>query len=100
MSLDRIPRVRVDFNELVDSELFLLSKTDLVESDDGTCLTLQPGMCVIAFEHNAYEDGAHEYLYVHGTVEENDPSINGEWTRSAKWCCRFTGGVLTSESRV
>lgn len=100
MPLERLPRIPVDFNELVGSDLVLLSKTDLVDCDDGSRLMLQPGMCVIAFEHNAYADGTHEYLYVQGYAEKNDPTINGEWTRNAQWCCRFTGGVMSSNSKA
>lgn len=61
MSLDSLPRIRVDFNELVDSGLVLLSKTDRVECDDGNELVLEVGLEVIAFEHNAYGDGTAEY---------------------------------------
>jgi hypothetical protein len=100
MSLEHLPRIRVDFNELVDPNLVLLSKTDVVECDDGTRLTLEQGMRLIAFEHNAYGDGTHEYLYAQGLAERNDPGVNGEWTRNAQWCCRFTGGVQTSGSKV
>lgn len=100
MSLERLPRIRVDFNEFVNPELVLLSKTDLVECDDGSPLVLQQGMRVIAYEHNVYGDGTSEYLYVQGYAEKNDPAINGEWTRNAQWFCRFAGGVQYSGSKV
>ncbi|MGN6829973.1 MULTISPECIES: hypothetical protein [Roseateles] len=100
MSLESPPRIRVDFNELVGSGLVLLSKTDRVECDDGREVMLEAGLAVIAFERNAYGDGTAEYLYVSGHAERNDPTINGEWTRNALWCCRFVGGVQSSESRT
>ena len=100
MTIEPLPRIRVDFNELVGPGLVLLSKTDLVECDDGSPLTLQAGLALIAYEHNEYADGTTEYLYVRGHAERNDPAINGEWTRAAQWCCRFTGGVQSSESRT
>jgi hypothetical protein len=100
MALESVPRIRVDFNELIDSGLVLLAKTDLVICEDGSELTLQAGLSVIAYEYNEYADGTAEYLYVQGCAERNDPTLNGEWTRNAQWCCRFSGGVQSSESRI
>lgn len=100
MALKSLPRVRVDFNELVGSDLVLLAKTDRVQCEDGSELTLHAGLSVIAYEYNEYADGTTEYLYVQGCAERNDPTLNGEWTRSAIWCCRFVGGVQSSDSRT
>lgn len=100
MTLKSIPRIRVDFNELVGPDLVLLAKADLVKCEDGAELLLEPGLAVIAFEHNKYDDGTPEYLYAQGLAERNDPTVNGEWTRNAKWCCRFNGGVQVSESPI
>ena len=100
MTLEPIPRIRVDFNELIGPDLVLLAKSDLVKCEDGGELLLQPGLPVIAFEHNEYADSTTEYLYAQGFAERNDPAVNGEWTRNAKWCCRFNGGVQVSESPI
>jgi len=100
MLLEPLPRIRVDFNELVESDLVLLSKSDTVECEDGSEIVLEVGLPVMAYEYNTYTDGTTEYLYVQGYAERNDSGINGEWTRNAQWCCRFAGGVQTSESRV
>jgi hypothetical protein len=100
MALESLPRIRVDFNELVDSNLVLLAKGDLVTCEDGSELVLQAGLPLIAFEYNEYADGTTEYLYVQGCAERNDSAQNGEWTRGAQWCCRFSGDVQSSESRV
>lgn len=100
MTLKPIPRVRVDFNECVGQDLVLLAKSDLVKCEDGGELLLEPGLPVIAFEYNEYADGTTECLYAHGLVERNDPAVNGEWTRNARWCCRFNGGVQVSESLI
>lgn len=99
MSLEHFPRIRVDFNELVEPGLVLLSKTDLVRCDDGTEAVLRPGMALVAFEYNEYEDGTTEYLFVQGNAEPNDPEKNGEWTRAAQWCCRFSGEVQCADSK-
>jgi len=100
MTLEPTPRVRVDFNELVGPDLVLLARSDLVNCEDGGELLLRPGLPVIAFEYNKYSDGTQEYLYVRGLAERNDPTVSGEWTRNAQWCCRFEGEVQVSESPV
>lgn len=97
---EQLPRIRVDFNELIGSDLVLLAKSDIVECNDGHQLTLYPGMNVIAFEYNIYADSTTECLFVQGKVERNDPAINGEWTRNALWCCRFADKVQSSDSMV
>lgn len=100
MTLKLIPRIRVDFNELVGSDLVLLATSDLVKCEDGREVLIQPGLPVIAFENNQYADGTTEYLYARGLAERNDPTGNGEWTRNAKWCCRINGGIQVSESPI
>jgi hypothetical protein len=93
MSHKDAPRLAVDFNELVADDLVLLSKADRVVAADGTEVLLRNGLPVVAYEHNKYGDGTTEYLYAEGVAEVNDPEANGAWTRAAKWCCRFKGGV-------
>lgn len=93
MSLESLPRIAVDFNELVGADLVLLATEDCVKCEDGSELMLQVGLPVIAVEYNANADGTAEYRYVRGHAERNDPAVNGEWTRKAQWCCRFSGGV-------
>ena len=93
MSHKDAPRLAVDFNELVADDLVLLSKVDRVVAADGKEVLLRDGLRVVAYEHNQYSDGTMEYLYAEGVAERNDPEANGAWTRAAKWCCRFKGGV-------
>jgi len=99
MPPEQPPRIHVDFNELIGPGLVLLSKTDVVRCDDGSAVELQPGLPVIAFEYNEYADGEIETLYVQGLAERNDPAVNGAWTRNARWCCRFEGGVQSVEGQ-
>jgi hypothetical protein len=100
MKLESLPRISVDFNELVEADLVLLAASDRVHCEDGSELVLVPGLAVIAFERNAYADGTMEYLYAVGHAERNDPSVNGAWTGNAGWCCRFTGGIQSSATRT
>jgi len=98
MSTETPPRIAVNFNEIVGHGLVLLAKEDRVMSADGAEVRLEDGLAVIAFEYNHYGDGSTEYLYVRGAAERNDPVVNGEWTRNAKWCCRFDGSVQSLDS--
>jgi hypothetical protein len=88
-----VPRIRVDFNELISDDLVLLAKDDLVDDAKGNVVCLADGLPVMAYKYNCYGDGTKEYLYVEGVAERNDPNVNGHWTQAAKWCCRFKGGV-------
>ncbi len=82
-------RLRVDFNELVEEDLVLLSKTDNIIDSEGCSITLKEGMEVFVYEYNLYDDGIKEYLLADGVAELNDPKKNGMWSKGAKWCCRI-----------
>ena len=97
MSHEDAPHLAVDFNELVADDLVLLSKADCVVAADGKEVLLRDGLPIVAYEHSKYQDGTTEYLYAEGVAEMNDPAANGDWTRAAKWCCRFKGGVKQLE---
>jgi hypothetical protein len=91
-------RIAVDFNELVQSDLVLLSKTDLVLDSAGNVVLLTVGLPVSIYEYNKYADGTPEYLLADGFAELNDPAVNGEWSKSAKWCCRIHARGIQNET--
>lgn len=91
-------RIEVDFNEMIEADLVLLSKTNLVKDSEGTIINLVEGARVYLYEFNAYEDGEKEYLFAEGIAELNDPVRNGEWTKTAKWCCRINEKGIVVES--
>lgn len=95
-SLDR-PRVRVDFNELVQDDLVLLSKTDEVKDSDGNQFLLTEGMEVFVYEFNTYNDGTNEYLLADGIAELNNSEVNGQWSVVVKWCCRINNNGITNK---
>jgi hypothetical protein len=93
--MDR-PRIRVDFNELVEADLVLLSKSDAVLDSESNEVTLSDGVKVFVYEFNHYADGEKEYLLADGVAERNRPESNGPWTKAAKWCCRIDeNGIRT-----
>ena len=89
------PRIRVDFNELVQPDLVLLAKTDNVQDSAGNQVILEEGLSISIYEFNHYDDGTNEYLLADGTVELNNPDVNGKWSAAAKWCCRINENGIT-----
>ena len=81
-------RIQVDFNETVQSDLVLLSKSDVRTDSDGKEIFLSEGLPVFVYEFNHYADDTREYILADGTAELNDPEENGEWSATVKWCCR------------
>ncbi len=92
-------RLIVDFNELVESNLVLLSKTDVKVDSDGNEIFLEEGKQVHIYEPDVDESGKADNLLADGSVELNNPEVNGSWTASAKWCCRIDGKGIYRESR-
>ncbi|MGJ7501521.1 hypothetical protein ACSFBF_14245 [Variovorax sp. ZT5P49] len=79
------PRFSVDFNELLERDLIMLSQTDVRKDIDGSSVLLVEGLPVEVQEENLYDNGTHEVLFARGVVEANS---TGTWSH-VKWCCRF-----------
>ncbi|CAN5153729.1 hypothetical protein BH11PSE11_BH11PSE11_32490 [soil metagenome] len=77
----------------------LLSQTDFVADSHGNEILLTEGLNVAIYEFNNYADGTKEYLLADGIAEINNPELNGNWTKAAKWCCRIDeNGIVHVES--
>ena len=84
------PRFSVDFNELLERDLIMLSQTDLRKDISGAFVQLVEGLPIEVQEESLYDDGTHEVLFARGVVGANS---TGTWSH-VKWCCRFdTNGV-------
>ena len=83
-SMDK-PRIKVDFNELMEPDLVLISQTDERTDSEGHIIKLFSGAFVYLYEYNKYDDGEEEYLLAEGIVELNDKLMN----KHAKWSCRI-----------
>lgn len=79
------PRIKVDFNELMEKDLVLLSKTNEVKDSAGQKITLQVGKQIAIYEYNHYESGEKEYLLAEGIAVLNEV----QESPIAKWCCRI-----------
>lgn len=94
--MDR-PRLYVDFNEMLERDLVLLSKADTNVDSAGVTIVLREGLRVYVYQDDLDEFGREDNLIAEGVVE----SCSGSgWAAAAKWCCRIDGGVRhESETR-
>jgi hypothetical protein len=89
------PRIRVDFNELLDDDLVLLSKTDEREDSEGNRILLSSGAQVSIYEFHQYDNGEKEWLLAEGVVELN----TSQEKPVAKWCCRINErGIVVKDA--
>lgn len=77
---------RVDFNEMVEPSLVLLSPRDTKIDVRGEPVTLTPGMRVLLVMEDTDEHGQRDNLVAGGVVERN---AHDDWSRHVKWCCRI-----------
>lgn len=82
---DKVPTLYVDFNEMLEGDLVLLSKGDFKAAVGGTTVNLTEGLIV-----NIYTDDEDDFgpnnLVASGVVEINRDS---GWSSHVKWCCRI-----------
>jgi len=79
------PRFSVDFNELLERDLIMLSQADSRKDINGSSVLLVEGLPIEVQEDNLYDDGTHEVLFARGVVEANSTGIGSH----VKWCCRL-----------
>jgi hypothetical protein len=95
MHLDR-PRIKVDFNELIEKDFVLLSQTDERIDSEGNVVQLIAGEKVYIYEYNKYEDGEQELFVADGIVELNSTVTN----KKAKWSCRIDGSGIVEKYNI
>lgn len=65
-------RIAVDFNEMVDVDVIMLSQTDIKSDSQGNMVILYEGMPVSLYEEAVYENGEVDYLLAEGIVIKHD----------------------------
>lgn len=84
---------QVDFNEMLDTDLVLLSVTDQRLDASGKPITLRAGMEVTVFMEDESDDGESDRLLAHGKIELHDNNAGQRddpaWARHVKWRCRI-----------
>ncbi len=85
MRLDK-PRIRVDFNEIVEPDLVLLSAESSNADSNGNTVEIFEGLQVDLYQEDSDENGNPDYLVATGLVERNSA---GDWSSHVRWCCRI-----------
>lgn len=80
------PRLYVDFNEMVEHDLFLLSAGDAKTDSSGASVLMQEGLPVDIYMDDVDEHGRADPLVASGVVEA---AAEISWARHVKWCCRI-----------
>jgi hypothetical protein len=88
------PRLRVDFNEMLEEDLVLLSTTNERKDSEGNIIKLSEGKVVSLYEFNKYDDGESEYLLAEGVVVPNLIQKNPV----VIWCCRINKEGIVVDS--
>lgn len=92
-------RLPVDFNEMVEGDLVLLSNTDIKKDLEGNPVQLKEGMQVTIFEPELDSSSEGRYLLAKGKVVSNPYQDKYEWTSTVKWCCRIDPKGIYSASK-
>lgn len=80
------PMLYVDFNELLEPDLVLLSATDTKIASNGEVVSMHSGLEVAIYMGDADEHGNPDNLMATGVVEANQDT---GWSAHVKWCCRI-----------
>ncbi|NHZ42959.1 hypothetical protein [Massilia aquatica] len=96
--LKKIPRICVDFNEMLEPDLVLLTKNDTKTDSSGAVITLYEGMDVAIYSEDGNADKLRDDLIAEGKVERN--LAPEPWAKVAKWCCRIDRNGVRYESEA
>jgi hypothetical protein len=95
--IDR-PRIPVDFNEMVEPDLVLLSRTGVRTDSTGASVTLRAGDQVFIYSDDNDDQGRPDPLIAMGWVEV-DRHEQG-WSKHVPWRCRFSDEGVRPLSEV
>jgi hypothetical protein len=91
------PLLPVDFNEMLEADLVLLSKDDMRRDASGSLIKLYDGLEVDVFMEDVKENGESDHLVAQGVVE---PNRSSGWGGNVKWCCRINQSGIRHQSEL
>lgn len=91
-------RIYVDFNEMVEDNLVLLSKTDFKSDSEGNQIEMEEGLKVKVYSDDINDKNEVDNLIADGVVELNTYREKYGWTAAAKWNCRIDENGIQNES--
>ena len=92
-------RVYVDFNEMVESDIVLLSKDDTITDSHGNIISLYEGMPVSIYSDDLSDHGEVDNFIAEGIAIKYDLSKYPNWSH-VKWCCHIDLKTLMHESEL
>lgn len=92
------PVLYVDFNEMLEPNLVLLSVEDARNDIKGNPISLREGLEVIVYSDDVDENGNVDNLIGFGVVERNHAKVN--WADGVRWCCRIDANGIRHESEL
>jgi hypothetical protein len=92
------PVLYVDFNEMLDDDLVLLSATDTRKDFHGDAVELREGMEILVYMDDPDIDGRRDNLVATGVVERN--RCDDDWCAHVKWCCRIDAHGIRHQSKL
>src|SRR5215472_9440831 len=90
-----LPRLYVDFNEMLAPDLVLLSRHDAKPDANGEMVHLSEGLEVAIFSDDLDDQGQPDNLVAVGVIERNHDK---GWSKAVKWCCRIGPEGIRHES--
>jgi len=91
-------RIYVDLNEMVTSDIVLLSKNDTKVDSGGNTVTFYDGMAVSIYTDDIDENGNPDNLIAEGRAIKYDLSNYKGWEH-VKWCCKIDENGIIEESK-
>ena len=92
------PTLRVDFNEMLEPNLVLLSAADTSQDLQGDSITLYEGLEINVYMYDLDNGGTQDNLVAKGVVERN--SYEAAWGSNVKWCCRINDDGVRHSSEI
>ncbi|WP_050426172.1 hypothetical protein [Bradyrhizobium tropiciagri] len=80
------PLFYVDFNELMERDVVLLSQTDIKQDVDGNDIELVEGLPIAIYSDDIGASGEPDNLVAEGVVIRNRYTVHFP---HVKWCCRI-----------
>ena len=92
-----LPLFYVDFNELMDIDVVLFSKTDVRKDASGNDVHISEGLEVAIYSDDIGLDGKPDNLIAEGVVI---PNTFTKHFANVKWCCRINWKGIRHQSDV
>lgn len=91
------PLIYVDFNEMLDRDLVLLSRGDTKRDVRSQTVEMQEGVPVTIYMDDPDINENSSYLVADGVIERNQDK---GWSKYVLWCCRIDSKGIRHQSEL